>query len=152
MAVFRQDCLVVTATIAMSFLLLLLLGCQDGRPKRFPVSGVVLLNGKPLTHGTIRFYPQGGRPAAAKIDKQGRFILSCFEQNDGVVPGTHPVAVDASEMLDETTVRWYAPPHYASPQTSGITKTIEGPTSSLKIELTWDKQHRKPFTQKTRTP
>ena len=122
------------ATVVMT---LPLLGCKDGRPKRVPVSGVVLIDGKPLTYGKVRFHTQGGRPAVGELDQEGRFTLSCFGNNDGVVPGTHAVSVDASEPISETQARWHAPQRYAFPKTSGITRTIDGPTESLTIELFW---------------
>ena len=34
-------------------------GCGDGRPTRVPVSGQVLIDGAPLTHGYVRFTPAG---------------------------------------------------------------------------------------------
>ena len=122
--------------------------CGDGRPRRVPVSGTVLIDGKPLKYGTVRFYTEGGRPATGRLDKQGRFTLGCFEENDGVPTGTHPVTVDAAEALAEDTVRWHAPKKYASQTTSPLTQKIDGPTDSLKIELHWENK-RGPFTEKT---
>lgn len=125
---------------------LLLPGCGDGRPKRVPVSGVVLIDGKPVTHGFIRFHPPG-RPATGALDDQGRFTLTCFGDDDGVMPGTHPVSVTAFESLSSNKgTRWHAPKMYTLPKTSGITKTVEGPTESMVIELTWDGG--KPFVEK----
>lgn len=112
-------------------------GCGDGRPKRVPVSGTVLIDGKPLAHGFVRFHPQGGRPATSELDDQGHFILTCFEKNDGVTPGNHPVSVTAFEAVGSKSMRWHAPKKYMSPKTSGLTQNIEGPTDSVKIELTW---------------
>jgi hypothetical protein len=114
-----------------------LAGCGDGRPKRVPVSGTVLIDGKPLTYGFVRFLPKGARPATAQIDKDGRFSLSCFGDNDGVVEGTHAVVVVAAEQLGGNAQRWHAPKKYVDPQTSGLTETIDGPRDDLVIELTW---------------
>ena len=68
----------------------------------------------------------------------GRFTLTTFENQDGSVTGTHAVSVTAVEPLTQTTQRWHAPKKYADPRTSGLTATIDGPTDSLVIELTWD--------------
>ena len=136
----------IFATVCLTTVFLLLPGCGDGRPRRVPVSGVVLIDGKPLTCGFVRFHPQGGRPATGEIDEQGHFTLSCFEDNDGVVPGTHPVSVSAFEAVNSRATRWHAPKKYVSPKTSGLTQTIEGPTDSVKIELTWDGG--KPFVER----
>ncbi len=37
-------------------------GCGDGRPTRVPISGQVLIDGKPLTTGAVRLVPAGARP------------------------------------------------------------------------------------------
>ncbi len=113
-------------------------GCGDGRPKRVQVSGQVLIDGKPLTLGFIRLAPENARPASARIGPDGRFTLATFESDDGAVLGTHPVVVRATELLSPTKVKWFAPKKYADERTSGLTATIDGPTDSLVIELTWD--------------
>lgn len=113
-------------------------GCGDGRPKRVPVSGQVLIDGKPLDHGFIRVVPLGARPASGRIGPDGRFHLTTFEPGDGAVLGTHSVSVTAGEALSDTATRWHAPKKYSNTQTSGLTVTINGPTDSLIVELTWD--------------
>lgn len=113
-------------------------GCGDGRPARVPVSGQVLIDGAPLSHGFIRLAPAGARPATAEIGPDGRFTLKTFEPGDGAVLGTHPVAIFGAEQLSPSKQRWHAPKKYANAKTSGLTATIDGPTDSLLIELTWD--------------
>lgn len=112
-------------------------GCSDSRPERVPVSGVVLIDGKPLTSGYIQFTPPDSRPAKATLDADGRFSLSTFKPGDGCVLGTHVVTVNAADAVDDLTLRWNAPKKYAVATTSGITKTIDGPVDAMKIELTW---------------
>jgi hypothetical protein len=124
--------------ILFGALLLLTSGCGDGRPKRVPVSGQVLIDGKPLTLGSIYFVPTAARPASAEIGPDGRFTLATFEPGDGAVPGTHKVSVQAVESVGTNKVRWHAPKKYTDHRTSGVTATIDGPTDSLVIELTWD--------------
>lgn len=113
-------------------------GCGEGRPQRVPVSGQVLIDGKPLTVGYIRFVPEGARPSGGQLDSQGRFTLTCYDGQDGAVPGKHRVEVAATEQVDETAVRWHAPKRYANFAESGLEVTITEPTDSLTIELTWD--------------
>lgn len=112
-------------------------GCNDGRPTRVPVSGQVLIDGKPLTCGYLRLIPGNTRPAGGRIGPDGRFQLGCFEKQDGAPLGTHKVAVIAQEVLDSRRMRWQAPKKYIDPETSGLTTTITGPTDSLTIELSW---------------
>lgn len=115
-----------------------LVGCGEGRPHRVPVSGRVTIDGKPLTHGIVRFVPQNDRPSGGVLDSEGRFTLTCFDPGDGAVLGLHRVAVAGDERLNATRVRWHAPPKYASHIQSGLTQEITGPTDSVHIELTWD--------------
>lgn len=114
-----------------------LTGCSDGRPARAPVSGQVLIDGQPLTCGYLRLIPTDTRPAGGRIGPDGRFQLGCFEKQDGSPLGTHKVTVIAQEVLDSHRMRWHAPKKYIDAETSGLTATIDGPTDSLTIELTW---------------
>jgi len=125
------------ATISLILLSLLATGCNDGRPKRVPVSGQVLIDGTPLTTGAVRFHPESGRPSTGELDEQGRFSLFTFERGDGCTLGTHRISVSSVESLNSTTERWNTPKHYATPSTSEITQTIDGPVDDIVIELTW---------------
>ena len=127
-----QVCLLLTSTIV------LVAGCGDSLPKRVPVSGQVLIDDKPLTQGSIRLFPSNARPATGEIGPDGRFQLTTFGDQDGVVLGTHAVAVNALEILSSKSQRWHVPKKYSNPRTSSLTAVIDGPTDSLKIELTWD--------------
>lgn len=129
-------CAVTIATLA---------GCGDGRPPRVNVSGKVLIDGKPLTTGIVQFVPDDARPAAGKIDSEGRFTLTSYDGGDGVVLGTHRVMVAAKEMISESKQKWLAPPKYADLRSSELSVEITEPTDDLIIELTWDGG--KPFVQ-----
>jgi hypothetical protein len=122
-------------------------GCGEGYPERVPVSGIVLIDGKPLTTGSVRFTPVGSRPATGMLDANGHFTLSTFNPGEGCVNGTHTLTVHAADSVEEFTLRWNTPKKYAAADTSGISKTIDRPTDSLQIELTWGGQHG-PFIEK----
>ncbi|TWU24561.1 hypothetical protein [Bythopirellula polymerisocia] len=130
--------------LLLSFMAVIL-GCGDGRPARVNVSGQVLIDGKPLTVGNVKFVPEGARPSSGAIDSNGNFTLTCYDGGDGVVPGTHRVQVSAMEVISASKVRWMAPPKYADFLTSELSYEITEPTDDLKIELTWDGG--KPFVQ-----
>jgi hypothetical protein len=132
--------------VTASSCLIILAGCADGRPERVPVSGTVLIDGKPLNKGSIMVVPQGQRPAGGSIGPDGRFTLSCYALNDGVVSGTHLVSVQATEHISERETRWLTPKKYGDPNTSGLSVTITEPTDDLIIELTWD--GKKPFVER----
>ncbi|HMO85216.1 MAG TPA: hypothetical protein PKC18_09885 [Lacipirellulaceae bacterium] len=123
---------------ALLLLPALLTGCSDGRPTRVPVSGIVTIDGQPLPYGNIKFVPSGARPSAGKIDENGRFKLTCYDGDDGVVVGRHRVAISASKILSESKIQWYAPKKYADFRTSELEFDIDAPIDDLKIELTWN--------------
>jgi hypothetical protein len=125
--------------LAIGLLFTLIAGCGNKRPARVPVSGQVLFEGKPFTFGYVRFVPKGARQASGKLDSQGRFKLGSYTEDDGVVPGTHPIEIVISESASPTTLRWYAPKKYSNIQTSGLTQEINEARDNILIELKRDK-------------
>ena len=117
--------------------LLLVAGCNDG-PEIVPVSGKVLIDGEPLTYGTIMVLPQDYRASFGTIGPDGSFSLTCYEPNDGCVRGKHALTVSAVEALSSSRQKWHAPKKYTEPDTSELTIDITGPTDALVIELSWD--------------
>jgi hypothetical protein len=115
----------------------LLVGCDD-RPKRVPVAGQVLIDGKPLTQGYVRLVPADGHPATGIVDSSGNFRLTTFEADDGCIQGTHPITIIAKEQITPTRMKWLVPKKYQDVATTDQQITIDAPTDSLKIELTWD--------------
>ncbi len=80
--------------IRVTYLVLTLgiVGCGGSRTS--PVKGVVTLDGKPLADASIQFVPQGeGRDATGQTDKDGQFVMSTFQPQDGVAPGTYKVVI-----------------------------------------------------------
>lgn len=136
----------LTLTILFGWTCVMAVGCGDGRPERVAVSGQVLIDGKPLEGGSIKFVPQGARPSMGTIDDEGRFALTCFDGGDGAIPGKHRIEIFSNEILSQTAVRWYAPKKYSSFLTSGLEVEVTEPTDSLEIHLTWDGG--KPFLEK----
>ena len=122
-------------------------GCGDGRPARVPVSGRVLIDGKPLTHGYVRFAPSNSRPSTGGLDSTGHFVLTCYEPGDGAVTGKHLVTVMGQEPIGAESIQWHAPKKYADPNTSGLTQEITSPTNSIVINITWDGKPG-PFTER----
>jgi hypothetical protein len=112
-------------------------GCSDGRPDRVPISGQVLIDGKPLAYGYVQFVPENARASQGKLDAEGRFSLSCFEADDGAVVGSNQIAVTSREPIGGLKVRWHAPKKYADYATSGLSRDVAEATDSMVIELTW---------------
>lgn len=118
-------------------------GCGGNRPALKKMSGRVLLDGKPLTKGSVRLAPTDMRPAYGNLDSEGRFTLTTYEVGDGVAYGTHPVAVSSFEVRgpDDRQVReWYIPPKYGDTTSSGLTATIDDDTEELVFELSWGQE------------
>jgi hypothetical protein len=101
-----------------------------------PVSGVVLIDGQPLTRGHVKFVPSHGRPSVGKIGEDGKFTLTCFDGGDGAIPGTHRVQVAANRIISNNKIEWFAPSKYADFRTSGLEIQVVEPVDNLTIELT----------------
>jgi hypothetical protein len=129
-------------TLALALLGGVTAGCGQHSDERVPVAGRVLIDGEPLTAGTIRFVPATGRPASSAILSDGSFQLASESVNHlsqvGLPRGKYRVQVSASNVIDDATIRWNAPARYADFRTSGLGVTIKKPTDDLVIELTWE--------------
>ncbi len=99
--------------------------------------GRVLIDGKPLTRGVVKFAPQGERQSMGALDETGSFTLGSYAADDGAVVGTHRVSVTSREQISETRARWHAPKHYSSYQTSGLTVEVTDANEPVTLELTW---------------
>lgn len=118
--------------------MVLAIGCNS-RPTCVPVSGKVLIDGKPLERGTITFLPEGGRQSTSDIDKSGNFTLSCFKLGDGAIVGKHRISVSSTESLntENTVIKWFVPRKYTAPESSGLTEQISVATDAIVIKLSW---------------
>lgn len=123
--------------------LLLVMGCSSGdegpagRPKTFPVDGVVLHNGKPVEGATVVFNsPTENRGATALTDGKGRFKLTTFKPGDGAVEGKHEVQISKIEIEKGPTRDpeatppppkeiHFLPKKYAEFKTSGLTAEVK---------------------------
>jgi hypothetical protein len=135
-------------TILLAFFVVSINGCGDNLPKRVPVSGHVYFDGKPLEMGAIGILTQGERSSYAKLGPGGKFTVSTFSENDGLMPGKHKFAVAAKEDLSPTSQKWFVPKKYSDPNTSGLEIDITGPTDDLKIELTSEPGQKYPWVEK----
>jgi hypothetical protein len=91
-----------------------------------PVHGKVLLDGQPLTKGTVGTLPAAGRGANAVIQSDGSFSLRTFGKDDGASIGPHKVCVAAWEGTggkgpEAAYGKALVPQRYMNPETSGLT-------------------------------
>ncbi len=97
------------------------------------VSGLVTMDGQPLTTGNVSFYPAGseGAPAYGQIDAGGRYALSTGSEA-GLAPGEYVAVVVATkepaQALDATGAE--NPPIPITP-----TKYGNVATSDLKVQV-----------------
>lgn len=94
-------------------------------PPRYPSTGAVEFDGKPLEGAVITFFTEQEKPftAVGFTDSAGRFVLKTFRPNDGAVAGNHVVMVEKREMVDGQ-LKTYLPAKYARKETSGLSATV----------------------------
>ena len=73
----------------------LAIGCggPDDEPELGTVSGVVTMEGKPLSGVWIGFAPELGRSSMGMTDKEGRYELNYLPEKKGAKVGKHKVAI-----------------------------------------------------------
>lgn len=79
-------------------------GCSDSQFPVKPAKGKVVVNGQPVTSGTVTFTPLGasdkletGKPASGTVGADGTFVLSTFDRFDGAIVGKHSVQYSGAE-------------------------------------------------------
>lgn len=88
--------------LLIGLIALLLAGCGGpSRPPTVKVTGkVTFKGGAPPAEGTIYFNPVSvaeglpRRPGSGPFDAEGNFVVTSFEDGDGLVPGTYRVRVE----------------------------------------------------------
>lgn len=145
-------CRVAAALGGMSAVLILGCGDSTGLEKRYPVSGTVTYQGKPVEKGSINFIPTQpeGRAAGGQIE-DGDYSLTTAEPGDGALPGTYKVTIIAVEVDDTKmkeiakggqfhhdaafakalrTAKKLVPAKYQLPEMSGLTAEVKAQTNS----------------------
>ena len=73
-------------------------GTDDGLGRRFPVSGTVTYNGKPLEKGSISFIPDDPKGVGASgAIENGSYTMSTGGNSDGARAGKYKVTITAKE-------------------------------------------------------
>ncbi len=138
---------------AFAVAMMVLAGCggagTSDRPDTVEVTGTVTYNDVPVAGATVTFKPQSsdGRGATGRTDDSGRYQMTTFEPNDGVIPGEYHVTVtkaigpetpqgDVEIDLDDTgddlsqpaagssETEVFLPQRYAEAETSGLDATV----------------------------
>lgn len=127
------------ACISMAVFILCTAGCgyHSDLPPLAKVTGIVTLDGHPLTTGNVQFMPDGskgtsGRMSVGGIDQEGRFEMTTLKPGDGSQIGHHLVAIQAYEILGSQdpnsptpiVSKPLIPERYGDPHTSGLTAEV----------------------------
>ena len=117
-------------------LLPLVIGCSGGGAlDTAEVTGTVTYNGKPLPYGSVSFRPKAGSPATGKIQSDGSFTMTTYNNGDGAIVGTHEVLIIATEVdagtapevqpgTEMKVAQSVIPEKYTSFSTSGLTAEV----------------------------
>src|SRR5947207_1522504 len=100
-------------------------GCSRKGPVIAPVKGRVLLDGQPMTTGSVITLPTAGRGAKSFIQRDGTFQLGTFGATDGAIVGAHKVAVVAYDRPanagpESGNGKLLVPQQYTNPESSGL--------------------------------
>jgi hypothetical protein len=116
------------------------IGCGGGQEAQ--VTGVVTLDGQPLTRGSVTFVPvEGGPGASATINSDGAFSARTGS-TAGLRPGEYAISVRSSG--DPTADpnggppkpgKLLTPPKYGSTETSGFRETVNPGANEINLDL-----------------
>jgi len=124
------------ALLLVALATLLITGCGDGLPRRYPISGQVLLGEEPLGSGFVRFVPPNARPATGRIGPDGRFTLTTGQKpGDGAVAGQHVVTVIAYDESRPGTFTSLIPEIYNDPRRTPLRATVTGPNDNVVLRV-----------------
>jgi hypothetical protein len=105
-----------------------LAGCHGGETT-VAVEGKVLVDGQPLTIGTVIFTPDTARGNTSqdeprgKLDGKGVYRADLAKGRTGVPPGWYKISISAQRLKDAKDPFSYVsviPAKFANPQTSGL--------------------------------
>jgi hypothetical protein len=127
----------MTSKLGWAIAIGLCLGCGEPRRKTFPISGrVVFADGSPVKVGTIETKSiQHSVQATGKIERDGSFSLTTYQEGDGAVEGEHQCVVvqfiplENAESVRVSTTGVVNRKH-ASYATSGLTLRVSAESAS----------------------
>lgn len=108
------------------------------------VSGTAMLDGSPLSRGTVAFNPEGQGPSAyGRIESSGEYTIQTGRE-EGLPPGQYLVTVVANEAPTKEGRDGGPPPAgkpitpawYRSKKTSGLSFTVDSGSNEINLELT----------------
>ena len=121
---------------AVFSLMIMMVGCGGPPADMGFVTGVVTLDGDPVGNASIVFYPAGARSSSGFTDAAGNYELAQTRDRKGAAIGTHKITItqDASD-LEENVKRVKLPGKYGDQKKTDLTKTVEGGSNVIDLEL-----------------
>lgn len=120
-------------------LLAFVVGCGNGRPATYPVTGSVTYQGQPVVGAQVMFRAAGAPAAEGTTDGTGKFSLMTFDPNDGAVLGKHRVTVVKKVPLDPndpySAVKDGLPAIYGDMARSPLEKEVTSGMNDFALEL-----------------
>ncbi len=109
--------------VGISFGLLgLTIGCGSSLPPTGEISGTVTTDGKPVTAGTVKFFPEKGDPVVASLGADGTYRAT------GIPLGKARISIETVEFKNLT------------PPPPGMAKQMSGPrTKYVPIPAKYEK-------------
>lgn len=116
------------------------------RPKTVPVTGMVILDQKPVEGAIVSFLSESQQNgASARTRADGTFTLTTFVDDDGAVPGVYRVAISKAVVKTDqkaqgedggtvTGIEHIIPETYTRPDKSGLTAEVS-PSSKNHFEF-----------------
>ena len=80
--------------------LIFLSGCSNG-PATGTVTGVVMIDDKPIANAKVNFFPDDGRASTGTTDSEGKYELVFSRDQKGALLGSHKVTI-ATETVSVT--------------------------------------------------
>jgi hypothetical protein len=91
----------IPVTAAMYLLAAFCVGCTE-RPELGLVEGKVTMDGRPLANAAVLFVPEDGRPAGARTNGEGKYVLNFTAGRQGAMLGRNIVRILTSRDPSET--------------------------------------------------
>lgn len=132
-----------------------LVGCGNAPPSQFaeavPATGIVRLDGKPLSNSMIAFIPKPGTKALESYgvtDEDGSFSLRQPRGGSGAVPGEYSVVINRYVLRDGTPVELKPnefpanqgaieslPPKYSDPTKTSLSANVPEDGGEFEFDL-----------------
>jgi hypothetical protein len=118
----------------------LLFGCSSGAD--FTVTGTVTLDGEPLPHALVSFYPEGdtkGLGGTGRTGADGKYTLQPARRGKGIPAGTYQVVISRPLRPDGSPGDPNVPPIESDARETLPAKYSDRAASQLKTEVSKEK-------------